>query len=140
MNRSFFYRHFKNWIKINRSKFLIEPYILRVRKNEFRVYFRGLGNCYFLNVNKYGDFSLLSRYHSSHFADYSYEWVADFDYVIENEGSGFYCKLCRGGGDRTFDLFQTREEFVVNHSYIPFLEWINKHAKFLIDNKRNSLI
>ena len=141
MNRSFFYRHFKYWLKVNRSKFLVEPYIAHVRKNSFRVYFRGCKGLIFLKVNRWGEFSIWSYFKSEivnqHFVKFYGEtdkdenvlmdWCWDFDYFLKkNALDVFYCDYCTDKSGNTSETFSSRSKFLIKHSYVPFLNWCNE--------------
>ena len=141
MNRSFLYKNFRNWLKENRSRFKVEPYITDVTKDSFRVHFRGIrGIC--LVVNRGSEFSIWSFCKDSiifeSYKNYYGEivvnqksrdefnslsdWVADFDLVCHRDTAGkYFCDLCDEGQPQ----FGTREELYRVHSYEPFLVWVN---------------
>ncbi|WP_127716731.1 hypothetical protein [Halobacteriovorax sp. HLS] len=141
MNKSFFYRDFKYWLKRNRSKFLVEPYIAHVRKDQFRVYFRGCKGLIYLKVDRWGEFSIWSYFKSElvkmhyekHYSDrYQYEgalidWVESFDTSVWREDNGkYFCEFCSILPDRHREYYKSRSDLMIDHCYSPFLEWCNE--------------
>lgn len=141
MNRSFFYRHFKYWLNKNRKEFLVEPYIAHVRKNSFRVYFRGCKGLIFLLVNRSGEFSVWSYYKSEavrqnfiEFYGKAYkdenilmDWCYDIDYSLKKNAQGaYYCDFCIDENGKPFKTFCTRSEFLIKQTYTHFLKWSNE--------------
>lgn len=148
MNKSFFYKDFKYWLKENRSRFSCRPFITRVRRDSFLVMFQECNRLVYLCADKTGNFSVWSQYsgdvvlekmislygkkeierygaasHSS-----LNDWIADFDYLLKQDDQGnYFCELCKTEeGMGFYSIYKTRKEFLRHESYEPFLKWCNE--------------
>jgi hypothetical protein len=120
MNRSFFYKNFSTWLKINRSRFLFSPYIVNVKRNSFYIQFHGLGNILYAHVLKRGDFSIWTNLIAAK-SQHPWDWVGDFDIIEKKTSAGYQCDLCT-----QTKYFKNRNELYSQHSYEFFLEWCNE--------------
>jgi len=153
MNKSFFYKDFKYWLKENRCRFkTCTPYISKVSQKSFCVMFQECGGLLYLLVDKHGEFSVWSHYTGKDILKkftvlYGEEeidkydkgnyrtltdWVADFDYIFKKNAFGnYFCELCEianqvEGGREFYSIYKTRRDFLRTESYEPFLEWCNE--------------
>ena len=114
------YRHFKAWLKFNKHRFIREPYIAKVRRDSFYIYFRGLRNNLFVQINfKNSIFSLWSNLEAPYRE--LWDWVGDFDLHLKKDSYGFYCDFCL---ERKY--YKMKHQLYEEHSFNALLVWCNE--------------
>lgn len=136
MNKSFFYKDFKYWLKENRSRFICTPYISNVQNRSFHVMFQETNGFLIVSVTKGGQFTIWSRCSDKEYLKSGHllinDWIEDFDYALKKEADGsFYCDLCRQYDETEHgkffdDFYDSRKSLLRDHCYGPFLKWCNK--------------
>jgi len=111
------YKTFCRWVKANRNRFRYPPYIYIFTQRQFGVRFNGLSPRIFTIIGKNGgNFVLVSR------KGQMWDGLIEFDaYYARRPDGTYFCKLCKEP-----ELFPTRRELLIRHSWEPMLEWMNQ--------------
>jgi hypothetical protein len=111
------YKTFCQWAKDNRRRFRYPPYIYFFTQRQFGLRFSGISPRIFAVIEKTGgNFVEVSR------NGQMWDGLAEFDaYYAKRPGGTYFCKLCEES-----ELFSSRQELLIRHSWEPMLEWMNQ--------------
>jgi len=136
MNRSFFFKDFKYWLKINRNRFIRNIYIRNVQKNYYNIYFQGLEKYLVATVKRGGEFSIWALTpleiidKDFPIAKCLFDWIGDFDLYISRDHFGrFYWNYeeeKNGIYSTRTQYIDNRNKFYVENCWEPFLKWTNE--------------
>lgn len=117
MPRYFALKIFTRWLAQNSRRFNYPPRIYQRRKTGFKLEFRGISPLIYAYVGKCGNIGVGVLFHQE-----LIDCLADFDVYEERTPEGVYfCKLCTEP-----DMYKSREELWIKHSFEPMLQWMNK--------------
>jgi hypothetical protein len=108
---------FLNWLKANRSRFVVEPRIMKIKGQNIQGYFSGVTPAIRFQVWKGG--IVVDVFWEKK----CWDLIGDFDIAERRSGQGFFCALCLPEAVR---YFPAKEALWTAHAFEPFLAWVNK--------------
>lgn len=112
------FKTFCKWVKDNRMRFDHPPYIHFFTQRHFGVLFTGISPRILTIISKSGGNFVNVSLNGQMWDD-----LREFDanYARRSDGT-YFCKLCKEP-----ELFQSRQELLIRHSWEPMLEWMNSN-------------
>lgn len=119
MSKNFVHQTFERWIHKNKTRFSHRPRIFYQRKEFFILQFDGITKKLLVFISKLGHVEIRIVHQGD-----LWDILTDFDIVERLTFNGeYYCNLCIPHAD----IFLSREELWIAHSFEPLLDWTNKH-------------
>jgi hypothetical protein len=128
MKNYFVLKTFKRWLAREGGRFCHRPMIQVVRREYFILRFSGITPKIGLIIKKSGMVEIYANHRRE-----CWDLLHDFD-VSEgrNEYRQYFCQLCdmafrNGDNPNPPEMFLSREDLWIKHSFDPLLEWCNEH-------------
>jgi hypothetical protein len=112
------FNNFRQWAKDNKKRFHHSPYVYFFTQYQFGLQFNRISPRVYTVISKSGgNFVQVSR------NGLMWDGLIEFDaYYARRQDGTYFCKLCKEP-----DLFQSRQELLIRHSWEPMLEWMNNN-------------
>jgi hypothetical protein len=130
MRKYFVLKIFKRWLDREGHRFLHKPTIQRIRWKYFILRFEGVTPKISCIISRFGSVGIWVSHRKE-----CWDGLADFDlYEKRNKGGQYYCELCDSAFRTDYspdppEMFTSREELWIKHSFEPLLEWCNEHLQ-----------
>jgi hypothetical protein len=128
MKKYFALKTFRRWLAREGHRFRHRPLIQFVRREYFILRFSGITPKISCIISKSGRVEIWARHRKE-----CWDILSEFD-VSErrNDYSQYLCQLCdmafrNGDKPEPPEMFTSREELWIKHSFEPLLEWCNEH-------------
>lgn len=123
MKKFFAQKAFLRWITQEGRRFVHKPHILEVRRDYFLVRFASITPRISCIIKKCGFVEIWAKYRKGSW--HLWDILIDFDVVEKHNGYGqYFCSECKPP-----EMFGSRQDLWVNHSFEPLLEWCNENFR-----------
>ena len=120
MKKYFVLKIFKRWIAGEGYRFRYRPFIQIIRKEYFILRFSGITPKISCIITKSGRVEIWAVHRKE-----NWDILSEFDlYEQRNEYGQYFCQSCEPP-----EMFTSREELWVKHSFEPLLKWCNEHLQ-----------
>ena len=120
MKKYFVLKTFKRWIAREGFRFRYRPFIHIIRKEYFILRFSGITPKISCIITKYGRVEIWAVHRKE-----NWDILSEFDIHEQlNEYGQYFCQSCEPP-----EMFTSREELWVKHSFEPLLKWCNEHLQ-----------
>jgi len=120
MKKYFVLKTFKRWIEREGHRFFYRPLIQIIRKEYFILRFSGISSKISCIITKSGRVEIWAVHRKE-----NWDILSEFDIHEQcNEYGQYFCQSCEPP-----EIFTSREELWVNHSFEPLLKWCNEHLQ-----------
>jgi hypothetical protein len=130
MKKYFVLKIFKRWIAREGYRFFYRPFIHIIRKEYFILRFSGITPKISCIITNSGRVEIWAVHRKE-----NWDILIDFDIQEQCNGHGqYFCQLCEsafrnGDWQEPPEMFTSREELWVKHSFEPLLKWCNEHLQ-----------